>query len=249
MLTSESVAAIFPAFVKAQGAISSVYKGDKNLHLGNSYAGLSSVIESIRPALAEHGLAFLQDVVTREDIETGSGVVVKKDYVVTRLVHQSGEWLEGQFPVVISVGGERKAVNAMQAWGSATTYARRYGLMSLLGVPTTDDDADAVGAGERGRNQDAGRGNGARGAQARGQGNRQDANAAQAAGAAAPDPQRGEEEQLLQEWIAGMIDVQDLESLKKRFTKAWKAYKGEQASQQRIQEAYEKHKALLQRAA
>ena len=57
--------------------------------------------------------------------------------VVTRLMHVSGQWLENEFtlPMVKS---------DPQAAGSAITYARRYALQALFGIPAVDDDGEAA---------------------------------------------------------------------------------------------------------
>jgi hypothetical protein len=56
--------------------------------------------------------------------------------VVTRLIHVSGEWMESDFVLPITKRDP-------QAAGSAITYARRYALQALAGIPTADDDAEA----------------------------------------------------------------------------------------------------------
>jgi hypothetical protein len=46
--------------------------------------------------------------------------------VVTRLAHASGEWIEGELPLPVSKADA-------QGYGSALTYARRYGLCAITG--------------------------------------------------------------------------------------------------------------------
>jgi hypothetical protein len=52
-------------------------------------------------------------------------------------MHTSGQWLESEFVLPITKQDP-------QAAGSAITYARRYALQSVAGIPTADDDAEAA---------------------------------------------------------------------------------------------------------
>jgi hypothetical protein len=56
--------------------------------------------------------------------------------LTTRLVHESGEWIETNFSLP---AGKMDP----QAAGSAITYARRYSLMAMLNMPAVDDDGEA----------------------------------------------------------------------------------------------------------
>ena len=55
--------------------------------------------------------------------------------ITTELVHESGESFVTAIPLVLGK-------NDMQGLGSAITYARRYGIMSLLNLPAEDDDGE-----------------------------------------------------------------------------------------------------------
>jgi hypothetical protein len=59
--------------------------------------------------------------------------------VVTRLAHTSGEWIEGELAVPVSKADA-------QGYGSALTYARRYGLCAITGIAPEDDDGNAAAA-------------------------------------------------------------------------------------------------------
>ena len=92
------------------------------------YASLADVSEAVLPLLAEHGLSF----VCMPTISDGGHFVL-----VYRLMHVSGEALEGAYPLPTSA--------TPQAQGSAITYARRYTLLSVVGVaPDDDDDGQAA---------------------------------------------------------------------------------------------------------
>lgn len=95
------------------------------------YADLTSVIEAIKPALVANGLFF-----TQHPRPNDKGVEVE-----TILHHANGE--------MISLGSlfvPADRSNA-QAFGSALTYARRYGLVTAFGVPVEDDDGNAAAKG------------------------------------------------------------------------------------------------------
>lgn len=92
------------------------------------YADLSSVMDACLPALNGNGIAVIQP--TGED-EHGR-------YVETVLIHgESGETLSCRVPLIV-------AKNDMQGYGSAVTYGRRYGLMSMAGIAPEDDDGNAA---------------------------------------------------------------------------------------------------------
>jgi len=92
------------------------------------FAELHELIDAVRPVLAKHGLAFMQDVSGLPDGRLG---------VTTILVHTSGGRVAtGPLPM--------PAPNDPQKVGSAITYARRYALMATLGLAAEDDDGQAA---------------------------------------------------------------------------------------------------------
>jgi len=56
----------------------------------------------------------------------------------TRLLHVSGQWVEAY----TAMPSDRQG--GPHGQGSAYTYARRYGLLALLGISATDDDGQAA---------------------------------------------------------------------------------------------------------
>jgi len=94
----------FPAFDK---------KG-KNPHFKSDFITLGQIQSSVTSILAKHKLVITQHV--------------GENACTTILNHfETGESLECSIPLIISK-------NDMQGLGSAITYARRYGLMTLLGI-------------------------------------------------------------------------------------------------------------------
>jgi hypothetical protein len=129
--TSESIVALSAAFVKAQAEMPGVPKETKG-QVGSQvrfYADLATVVEVVRPILAKHGLAYVQ---LPTDTERNGHVAV-----TTRLVHESGEWMEDTLSMPAGQNGA-------QGVGSAITYCRRYSLMAVLGLAPEDDDGGAA---------------------------------------------------------------------------------------------------------
>ncbi len=122
MKTSESILKITPAFLKAQKNIESVIKDQTNPYFKSKYADLTGVIDACKDKLNAEDIAVLQPI---------DGMSVE-----TVLVHTSGEWFSSLTPIVC------KEANNPQALGSAITYAKRYGLQSMVLLPAEDDDAN-----------------------------------------------------------------------------------------------------------
>lgn len=118
--------AIGLALAKAQMSMGKALKDSTNPHFKSKYADLSSVMDACLPALNENGIAVIQPTT---DDEGGR-------YVTTTLIHgESGEELSCRVPLIV-------AKNDMQGYGSAVTYARRYGLMAMAGIAPDDDDGN-----------------------------------------------------------------------------------------------------------
>ena len=114
---------LYNALAKAQGEFGAVTK-DAKANLGTfdfRYATLDSVLKTVRPVLAKHGLALTQ---TFEGTD-----------LVTRL-HLGDQFAESRMSMPV--------VPDWKARGAAVTYARRYSLVALLGL-ATEDDGDVQG--------------------------------------------------------------------------------------------------------
>jgi hypothetical protein len=119
---------IATALAKAQANMGKALKQANNLHFRSKYADLGNVMDACLPALNEAGIAVIQP--TGEDVHGR--------YVETILIHgESGESLTCRVPLIVSK-------NDMQGYGSAVTYARRYGLMAMAGIAPEDDDGNAA---------------------------------------------------------------------------------------------------------
>lgn len=119
---------IAKALAAAQANMGKALKQANNPHFRSKYADLGNVMDACLPALNEAGIALIQP--TGED-DHGR-------YVETVLIHgESGEQLSCKVPLIV-------AKNDMQGYGSAVTYARRYGLMAMAGIAPEDDDGNAA---------------------------------------------------------------------------------------------------------
>ena len=81
------------------------------------------------------------DALRDNDLAVVQGVF--GDVLRTTILHSGGETMADDG---IPLRGYEGAKNPMQALGSALTYARRYGLCSMLGIAPEDDDANTVAA-------------------------------------------------------------------------------------------------------
>jgi hypothetical protein len=128
-MTETKHANIAAALCAAQKAMGKALKQSNNPHFRSKYADLGNVMDACLPALNDNGIAVYQPA-GRDD---------NGEYIATVLIHESGETLECRVPLIVNK-------NDMQGYGSATTYARRYGLMSMAGIAPEDDDGNAAAA-------------------------------------------------------------------------------------------------------
>ena len=127
MITSDEINEIAAALAKAQGEIEDASKTGLNPAFRSKYADLAAVRAVIREPLAKNNLAVTQFP------STNSGEVT----VQTMLVHTSGQYVSCSLTMPC---GKWDA----HSIGSAITYARRYGLMSILCIASDDDDGNAA---------------------------------------------------------------------------------------------------------
>ena len=102
----------------------------------SKYTTLSQALLAVQPA-TEFGLCHSQ---LNDFVITPEGEVIT--IVITKLMHVSGdEPLVSKFPVPKIPSNVK---NAHQEAGSAQTYARRYGLLSVYGLANDDDDGNSL---------------------------------------------------------------------------------------------------------
>jgi len=127
--TTKTTTSLIEALVSAQLLIKAPIKDKLNAFFksaenpkGAPYCSLDSIYESTRIPLASNGLTITH---TTQNLNGWS--------LLTTLMHVSGESICNTVPLFID-----KLTS--QGFGSALTYARKYAVCSLLGLPTEEDD-------------------------------------------------------------------------------------------------------------
>ena len=123
MKTSNEINEIAKALCLAQSAMVGAKKDSTNPFFKSNYSDLASVMQAISLPFSANGLCFVQAAEASE----------QRVQVTTRIIHISGQWLEAATELPPTKADA-------QGWGSAITYAKRYGLQALCGVPSVDDD-------------------------------------------------------------------------------------------------------------
>jgi len=128
MNTSESLDKLAPALVNAQGNMPATTKDGKGYNY--TYTTLDQIINKARPVLVANGLVIVQAPVS-DNGQLG---------VTSRLLHESGQWLES---TIMAAPDADKQKVAIQAAGSIITYLRRYAYAAILGL-ADETDTDGV---------------------------------------------------------------------------------------------------------
>ena len=114
--------------MKVRDEIQPIKRDGRNPHFKSNYATLENVIDAVTEPLKNNGFFLFHRGINNEH-----GMCI-----TTELLHIDGDGIHTEIPLVLGK-------NDMQGLGSAITYARRYGILSLLNLPTEDDDGnDAV---------------------------------------------------------------------------------------------------------
>jgi hypothetical protein len=136
--SSDTIGTIAAALAKAQAQLVNPQKSLTGTIASNQaggsersfrYAPLSSGLDIVRKTLSQHEIATVQTT----SIDETTGIV----RLSTVLAHASGEWIASDWPVCAI--SETATPHRM---GAALTYARRYGLFTLVGI-AGEDDLDA----------------------------------------------------------------------------------------------------------
>jgi len=133
MKTSEQITAISKALLKAQKEMEGAKKDANNPFFKSKYADYNAVLEACKGPLNNNGISILQPH-RIDNLSDGKSFMV----VETILLHESGEFIAGETKVEVA------KINDPQALGSAQSYARRYGLQSILSLPSEDDDGESA---------------------------------------------------------------------------------------------------------
>lgn len=135
MKMSAEVNEVFAAFSAFQHEVTDVKRDTAALK--HKYATLDQVLHVSRQLLASHGLGVTQL------IGNCSGEHVE---IETIILHKSGQFFStkmmfamGKIPLNSS---GRESINMAQFVGLNISYARRYGLLAILGMTQEDNDAE-----------------------------------------------------------------------------------------------------------
>lgn len=138
MRTSESLAKLAPALLKAQQEMGNIKANSKNPMFKSSYVPLDDFIHGAREVLNKNDISIIQSTFSQD------GQVGAK----TMLLHKSGEFIESDgasATVELSTNREGRPTNSYgQAAGSLVTYFRRYDGFAILGIAETDNDAQVA---------------------------------------------------------------------------------------------------------
>lgn len=123
---------LFAALARAQATYSSAQKSGYNPHFKSSFSTFEDLILASRESLVREGLSVSQFLESSED---------NKDYLVTLLMHASGESIKSRVRIYLKDNTE------IQKLGSAMTYLKRYVYASICGISTSEYDGDGNDAG------------------------------------------------------------------------------------------------------
>lgn len=125
MNKSDSVKELASALCKAQEQMCGAVKDAHNPFFKSKYADLVAVVKAVKEPFAANGLSYSQFPLFADG----------KVGVETILMHESGEWISSELVLPMTKQDH-------QAAGSAITYARRYALQAIAGIPSEDDDGN-----------------------------------------------------------------------------------------------------------
>jgi hypothetical protein len=116
---------LFAAVLAVQAQVKPLPKDATNPHFRSKYTPLDTIVDTLRPVLAEHGLVWMT-FPCRDDRGEPA--------LRYQLAHaQTGEHIAGTMPLLLTKADP-------QGMGSALTYARRYSLCAVLNLVGEEDD-------------------------------------------------------------------------------------------------------------
>ena len=129
-LRKSSNSYIYSALAKAQAEMPIVDK-DSVSYARQKFASLANIIKKTKSILAKNGLSVTQVFASREG----------RNYLVTRLCHTSGQFIESEILLPVPNIAEKNGVlDRLREEGKSITYLRRYAYTCLLGIATEDVD-------------------------------------------------------------------------------------------------------------
>lgn len=119
---------LWDALLEFQTEGIALQKNAINPHFKNKYISLDELLGQVLPVLNRLGIVLLQ-----QPCSVGGDPALSTSITLAA----TGESIESTMPLVLQK-------NDPQGQGAAITYARRYALMSILGL-VADEDVDGVG--------------------------------------------------------------------------------------------------------
>lgn len=136
MNRSEQIGELVSALAKAQTQFTPALKDSNNPYFSSKYADLATVIDAVRPALNKNGIAILQFNSSDLEHQTAS---------VTTSLHFGEQFMsETMEAPAIGKAKDGKDKFDVQTLGAAWTYLRRYGIQSICGLASEDDDGNSL---------------------------------------------------------------------------------------------------------
>ncbi len=112
---------LLKAVVAVRRECGAITKHGTNPHFKSTYATLNDVLETVEPIMEKHGIMIIQTVEGRDLITTLHSLISEAS-------------VKSTYPLVDSPDPQKFA--------SSVSYARRYSIVTLLGLMTEDDDGN-----------------------------------------------------------------------------------------------------------
>lgn len=109
---------------------------DAGGRFGYKYADLGDVEKTVGKLLYKRGFSYYW---TGRVYAEGDKLLREE---TCYLLHKNGHKISST--ATVPLGGDVGRMNDMQKFGSGQTYAKRYSLVAVLGLPTTDEDTDGA---------------------------------------------------------------------------------------------------------
>lgn len=129
------------AMMRAQAEIGPVIRNKRNDQTKSNYADLDAVDRVVRPIYTRHGFAL--------SFGTADSPHENHYRVTCKVSHEGGFSRDYQADIpadATGIQGSRNKTNT-HAFGSSMSYGRRYLLMLIFNVATSDDDGNRAGSG------------------------------------------------------------------------------------------------------
>lgn len=125
------------ADITAEVAEHPVLKEGKNTFHGYNFARLQDVVTVLSPIMSKHGLTILQSERERGFMDRGNAIYATYDFVV---MHKSGQvWPQRLQGTGVANTRTSKGTFDDKGLNKCHSAARKFFLMSLFQIPTTDD--------------------------------------------------------------------------------------------------------------